>query len=51
MEILENSGKVSRDVAESLALGEYEKYRVEQDNNYISDFDREVDKILKKRVK
>jgi len=45
-EILTNTGKISHKVAESLALGEYEKYRVEQDKNYISDFDREVKKII-----
>ena len=35
----ETLGKVSHEVAEDLALGEYEKYRVEQDRNYVSDFD------------
>jgi hypothetical protein len=34
-------------VAEMLALKEYEKYCIKQDKNYISDFDREVKKILK----
>lgn len=43
--ILQNLGKVSHEVAEALALGEYEKYRIEQDKNYISDFDREVKKL------
>ena len=46
-QILNDAGKISHEVAEALALGEYEKYRVEQDKNYISDFDREVKKILK----
>jgi hypothetical protein len=32
--------------AEEKALKEYEKYRGEQDKNYISDFDREVKKLL-----
>ncbi|MBI4239987.1 virulence RhuM family protein [Candidatus Uhrbacteria bacterium] len=45
-EILSNAGKVSHEVAESLALKEYEKYRVIQDKNYVSDFDREVKKLL-----
>ena len=44
-EILQDKGKVSREVAEALALGEYEKYHQEQDRNYISDFDLEVKKI------
>ncbi len=46
-DILGDLGKVSHAVAEALALGEYEKYRVEEDKNYISDFDREVKKILR----
>ncbi len=50
-EILTNAGKVSHEVAEALALGEYEKYRKEQDKNYISDFDREVKKILEMKKK
>jgi len=44
-DILTNAGKVSHKVAEALALGEYEKYRVVQDREYISDFDREVKKL------
>ena len=47
-EILTNAGKISHEVAEELALKEYEKYRVIQDKNYISDFDKEVKKLLKK---
>jgi len=45
-EILENAGKISHEVAEALALGEYEKFNKIQDKNYISDFDREVKKLL-----
>ena len=36
---------------EALALKEYEKFRVEQDKNYISDFDREVKKLLDNKNK
>jgi hypothetical protein len=50
-EILTNVGKISHEVAEELALKEYEKYRVMQDKNYISDFDREVKKLLNSRKK
>ena len=50
-EILQDKGKVSHEVAEVLALGEYEKYRVMQDKNYISDFDREVKKLLESKKK
>ncbi len=44
-EILKNVGKISHEVAEKLVLKEYEKYRVIQDKNYISDFDLEVKKL------
>ncbi len=46
-ELLHSAGTVSAKQAEKKALEEYEKYREEQDKNYISDFDREVKKILK----
>lgn len=45
-EILTNAGQISHEVAEALALNEFEKYRKKQDKNYISDFDRVVKKIL-----
>ena len=45
------AGKISHDVAESLALMQYEEYRKTQDKNYISDFDREVGKLLEKSKK
>jgi len=45
-QILRDAGKVTHEVAEALALEEYEKYRQEQDKNYVSDFDREVKKIM-----
>ncbi|MBU4338970.1 virulence RhuM family protein, partial [Patescibacteria group bacterium] len=50
-EILTNAGKVSHEVAEALALKEYEKYRVIQDKNYITDFDREIKQLKNKAVK
>jgi len=46
-DILEDLGKVSHAVAEVLALEEYEKYRVEQDKNYVSDFDKFANKAIK----
>ncbi|MDP1760525.1 MAG: virulence RhuM family protein, partial [Candidatus Woesebacteria bacterium] len=45
-EILTNAGKISHEIAEALVLEEYEKFRKAQDKNYISDFDREIKKIL-----
>jgi hypothetical protein len=41
-DILEDFGKVSAEVAKSFAESEFQKYRVLQDRNYISDFDRLV---------
>ena len=38
--ILQDNGKIKREIADKLALDEYEKYRVIQDNKYISDFDK-----------
>lgn len=46
-DILTNAGTISHEVAEALALGEYEKYRIIQDRLMESDFDREVQKLLK----
>ena len=37
--ILKNNGKIKKEIADNLALDEYQKYRVIQDQNYISDFD------------
>lgn len=37
--ILKDNGKIKRGIADKLALDEYEKYRVVQDQKYISDFD------------
>ena len=47
-EVLNNPGKVSAAVAKKIAETEYDKYRVIQDKNFISDFDREVKKLKKK---
>ena len=44
--ILKNAGSISAQDAERKAISEYEKYRKEQNKNYISDFDREVKKLL-----
>ncbi len=45
-DILSGTGKIRHEVAEALAIEEFQKYRVEQDKDYISDFDREVNKML-----
>ena len=46
-ELLTNAGKISHKKALEKAKIEYEKYRKEEDKKYISDFDREVKKLLK----
>jgi hypothetical protein len=45
-EILQNSGTISHEVAAALAESEFEKYRIVQDHNYISDFDAVVKRCL-----
>ena len=44
--ILKNKGKISMLEAKLKAEMEYDKYRVIQDQNYISDFDKEIKKII-----
>jgi hypothetical protein len=48
-EILANAGSISREVALALANEEYEKYRVVQDKEYISDFDKEIAKVTDRK--
>lgn len=43
--ILKDAGKVSHEVAKELAEKEYEKFRIIQDKNFESDFDKEIKKI------
>ena len=48
-EVLEHKGKISHEVATTLALNEYEKYRVIQDKEYLSDFDKLLLKMENKK--
>ena len=50
-QILKDAGKVSHEVAMKLAEQEYEKFRVIQDRNFESDFEKEVKKITDKPKK
>ncbi len=50
-DILQNSGKVSHEVAVALAEKEYENFRAEQDKRFESDFDRMVKKYLSENAK
>ncbi len=47
--ILKDKGKVSALKAKLKAEQEYEKYRFIQDKNYISDFDKEIKRIIGKK--
>lgn len=46
-DILSNAGKISHRKALEKSAIEYEKYRIIQDQNYISDFDKEIKKLKK----
>jgi hypothetical protein len=48
-DILHNPGKVSHEVAAQLAQEEYKRFRIEQDRNYVSDFEKEAKQIVKGR--
>jgi hypothetical protein len=43
--VLKNAGKILAEVAKQLAIDEFKKFRVIQDKNYESDFDREIKRI------
>jgi hypothetical protein len=46
-DILHNPGKVSHEVATRLAQEEYDHFRIEQDRNYLSDFEKEAKRVVK----
>lgn len=48
-ELLTDAGKISHKKAVEKAKIEYEKYRKAEDKKYISDFDREMKKLLKEK--
>jgi len=49
-DILTNAGSISHEVALALANKEYKIFKKDQDKNYISDFDREVNILLDKNI-
>ncbi len=49
--ILLNAGKISAEKANEKAEGEFAKYKKERDKKHISDFDREVKKLLASKNK
>jgi hypothetical protein len=46
-QVLENAGQISHEMAVLKAHAEYEKYRVKQDREYLSDFDQNFARYLK----
>ena len=46
-QILENAGRISHEMAALKAHAEYEKYRIKQDREYLSDFDQAFARYLK----
>ena len=46
-EVLDNKGTISSEQAKEFAEKEFEKFRVEQDKKYISDFDKIIDECKK----
>ncbi len=48
-ELLQDLGKVSKKVADTLAASEYDKFRVKQDREYLSDFDQELVQLKKSK--
>lgn len=47
--ILKDAGKITAEVAKKTAIKEFDKYRKLQDKLYVSDFDKETKKYLKKQ--
>lgn len=48
-ELLTDAGKVTAEIAKTFAENEYEKYRIIQDRQLESDFDRHINEILEKK--
>ena len=46
-DILDGAGSVSKDQADARALSEFERFRIVQDQRYVSDFDRFAGDVLR----
>ncbi|MDR3263594.1 MAG: virulence RhuM family protein [Clostridiales bacterium] len=46
-DLLENAGKITRELANEKAYGEFEKYRPIQDKTFASDYDKYIEEIVK----
>ena len=49
MNVLQGKGQVSHKNAMEKAEKEYEIFRIRQDQEYISEFDREIEKYLREK--
>jgi hypothetical protein len=49
-QVLHNAGKISHEMALKKAQGEFEKFRVDQDREYLSDFDKALARYFKGKV-
>ena len=49
--VLKDAGKISATIAKTLAEKEYQKFRIEQDRSFESDFDQEVKRLHKGKKK
>jgi hypothetical protein len=47
--VLDNAGEISHTIAQELAEKEYNKFRVNQDQKFVSDFDKAVEQLKKKK--
>lgn len=48
-EVLQNKGAISAEEAKEFAENEFEKFRIEQDKKYVSDFDKIIDECKSKK--
>nr|MDA3886590.1 RhuM family protein [Candidatus Delongbacteria bacterium] len=44
--VLKDAGKISSQIAKEKAETEFEKYRIVQDQLFVSDFDKEIKKLI-----
>jgi hypothetical protein len=47
--VLDNAGEISHTIAQELAEKEYNNFRVNQDQKFVSDFDKAVEQLKKKK--
>jgi len=45
-QVLQNYGVIKKKIADKLAIEEYKKFKLIQDREYLSDFDKAVERII-----